>query len=146
MIPYFTVRDALYLSNLNQQNNAAPARLCSVIESAITVLHTITLTQKRWVKPTASFSTLPWHSLVRASNFAPGVIHRSKADLHKPHANAQTMHRIYTSFLFFFFSKTEKGLQVLLSFRDEKEPVVVPYSKFHLWKEITKQCISCAFL
>jgi len=34
MIPYFKVRDALYLSNLNQQNNAAPSHLCSVTESA----------------------------------------------------------------------------------------------------------------
>lgn len=89
----------------------------------------------------ASFSSLPCCCPAKATNLTSGVTHGSRASLQRPRASARTTHRVCTSFV-----TQQSDYRYCSALRDEKEPVVVPHSKLQLWKEITKQCISCAFL
>lgn len=110
-------------------------RICALWQSAITVLDTIkTNPEEEGQADFALFSILP----------GPCLVPPTRAKL--PCTNPKPVLRQHTGFLLTYFLHVEKELLILLSFQDEKELVVIPRFKLHLWKEITKQCISCAFL
>lgn len=123
---YFAERAARYLSYVNQQTRAAPARSCCALGCRRCSTHR---PDPQHVGHAQRF--IPHLPVVPAREqrhvYTGFTRHVSTADLQKP--RVQAMHRIYTG-LFVF--NTEKGFQVLLSFRDEKEPVTVPDSQLHL--------------
>lgn len=136
-------------SKLQQHNPAAPARLCPGWEWFPVSWHEADPAEGSGPQLHSALNTFPRELLPSHLGSPP-----EQSTPATPQANAQTCTRLLPAFFclgflfacFWFLFSTEKGFQALLSFRDEKQPVVAPYSKLHLWKEITKQCISCAFL
>lgn len=146
-------------SKLQQHHPAAPAGLCPEQQCLGGVPPVLTPGwPSRGGRNSSNIQHLPWTPSPESSCLHTWCYPQSRAHLlhlRPMLTHAHDFYQLFSVCVFCLFAwfiwfvclfPHRRDSRHCSALGDEKKTDLAPYSKLHLWKEITKQCISCAFL